>query len=75
LFLRTDPDGAASFVVDARSARLIEEFLKKTFRALTKGTEKDYFFDEVIETNADSVVSSIFVIAKEATKIPLAIFT
>jgi hypothetical protein len=75
LFLRTDPDGAASFVVDARSARLIEEFLKKTFRALTKGTEKGYFFDEVIETNADSVVSSIFVIAKEATKIPLAIFT
>ena len=74
-FLQTDPDGAASFVLDARSARLIEEFLKNTFRSLTMGTEKGYFFDEVIETNADSVVSSIFVIAKEATKIPLAIFT
>jgi hypothetical protein len=74
-FLRTDPDGAASFVVDARSARLIDEFLKHTFRALTKGTEKGYFFDKEIERNADSVVSSIFGIAKEATKIPLAIFT
>ena len=74
-FLQTDPDGAASFVLDARSARLIEEFLKNTFRSLTMGTEKGYFFDKVIETNADSVVSSIFDIAKEATKIPLAIFT
>ena len=74
-FLQTDPDGAASFVVDARSARLIEDFLKNTFRDLTKGTEKGYFFDEVMETNADSIVSSICAIAMEATKIPLAIFT
>jgi len=75
LFLQTDPDGAASFVVGARSAHLIDDFLKNTFRALTKGTEKGYFFDELMETNADSVVSSICVIAMEATKIPLAIFT
>ena len=45
-FLWTDPDGAASFVVDARSACLIDDFLKNTFRNLTKGTEKGYFFDE-----------------------------
>ena len=74
-FLQTDPNGTASFVVDARSARLIDDFLKNTFWALTKGTEKGYFFDELMETNADSVVSSICVIAMEATKIPLAIFT
>ena len=41
-----------------------------------KGTEKKgYFFDELIEKNADSIVSSICVIVKEATKIPFAIFT
>ncbi len=74
-FLQTDPDGAASFVVDARSARLIDDFMKNTFRNLTKGTEKGYFFDEVMETNADLIVSSICLIAMEATKIPLAIFT
>ncbi len=74
-FLQTDPDGTASFVVDARSACLIDEFKKIKFRALTKGTEKGYFFDELMEVNADSVVSSICVIAKEATKFSLAIFT
>jgi len=74
LFLQTDPNGTASFLVDARSARLIDDFLKNIFRALTKGTEKGYFFDESMETNTDSVVSSICVIAKEATKIPFAIF-
>ena len=74
-FLQTDPYGTASFVIYARSACLIDEFLKITFRALTKGTEKGYFFDESMETNVDSVVSSICVIAKEATKIPLEIFT
>jgi hypothetical protein len=74
-FLRTDPDGAASFVVDARSARLIDEFMKSTLRALTKGTEKGYFFDKEIETNADLVISSVFGIAKEATKIPFTVVT
>jgi hypothetical protein len=49
--------------------------VKTTLRALTKGTEKGYFFNELMEKNADSVVSSIFDIAKESTKIPLAIFT
>jgi hypothetical protein len=42
---------------------------------LTKGTEKGYFFDELSEQNADFTVLSICVIAKEATKNPLAIFT
>ena len=74
-FLRTDPDGAASFVVDASSTCLIDEFVNKNFRLLTKGTEKGYFFDAFIEQNSDFTVSSIRVIAKEATKIPLSIFT
>jgi hypothetical protein len=75
-FLRTtDPDGAASFIVDASSTCLIDQFLNNTFRSLTKGTKKGYLFDELIEKNADLTVSSICVIAKEATKIPLAIFT
>jgi len=47
----------------------------KIFRLLTKGTEKGYIFDAFIEQNADFTVSSICVIAKEATKIPLSIFT
>jgi hypothetical protein len=75
LYLWTDPDGAASFVLDARSDWKINDFLKNTFCYLTKGTEKGYIFDELIETNANSVVSSFCVIAKEAIKIPLAIFT
>ncbi len=74
-FLWADPDGAASFIADASSTCLIDEFLKNTFRTLTKGTKKGYFFDELIEKNADLTVTSICVIAKEATKIPLAIFT
>ena len=74
-FLWTDPDGAASFIVDASSTCLIDQFLNNTFRTLTKGTKKGYFFDEVIEKNADLTVTSICVIAKEATKIPLAVFT
>ncbi len=74
-FLQTDPDGAASFIVDARSTCLIDEFLKNTFQTLTKGTKKGYFFDELIEKNGDLIVTNICVIVKEATKIPLAIFT
>jgi hypothetical protein len=74
-FLRTDPDGAASFIVDASSTCSIDQFLNNTFQSLTKGTKKGYFFDELIEKNAGLTVSSICVIAKEATKIPLAIFT
>ncbi len=31
LFLRTDPDGAASFIVDASSTCLIDEFVNKIF--------------------------------------------
>jgi hypothetical protein len=42
-FLWTDPDGAASFIVDASSTCLIDEFLNKTFRLLTRGTERGYF--------------------------------
>ena len=53
----------------------IDEFLKNTFRTLTKGTKKGYFFDKLIEKNSDLIVTSICVIVKEATKIPLAIFT
>ncbi len=75
LFLRTDPDSAASFIVDASSTCLIDEFLNKIFRSLIKGTEKGYFFDAFIEQNAAFTVSRIGVIAKEATNIPLAIFT
>ncbi len=75
LFLQTDPDSAASFIVDASSTRLIDEFVNKIFQSLTKGTEKGYFFDAFIEQNSDFTVSSICVIAKEATKIPLSIFT
>ena len=30
-FLRTDPDSAASFIVDASSTRLIDEFVNKIF--------------------------------------------
>ena len=30
-FLQTDPDGAASFIIDARSTCLIDEFPKNTF--------------------------------------------
>jgi hypothetical protein len=41
----------------------------------SKETEKGYFFDELIEKNAEWIVSSNCVIVKEATKIPLAIFT
>jgi len=74
-FLRTDPDDAASFIVDASSTCLIDEFVNKIFRSLTKRTEKGYFFDAFIEQNADFTVSSICVIVKEATKIPLSIFT
>jgi hypothetical protein len=48
-FLRTDPDGAASSIVDASSTCLIDEFLNNTFRLLTKGTAKGYFFDELTE--------------------------
>jgi hypothetical protein len=39
-FLQTDPDGAASFIADASSTCLIDEFLKITFQTLTKGTKK-----------------------------------
>jgi hypothetical protein len=74
-FLWTDPDGAASFIVDASSTCLIDEFLNNTFQTLTKRTKKGYFCDELIEKNAYLIVSSISVIAKEATKIPLAIIT
>jgi len=74
-FLWTDFDGTASLVVDATSARRIDDFLKNTSRPLTKGTEKGYFFDVLMEKNADSFILSICVIAKEAAKNPLAIFT
>ncbi len=74
-FLQTDFDCAAFFIVNASSTCLIDEFLNNTFQTLTKGTKKGYFFDELIEKNANLPVSSICVIAKEATKIPLAIFT
>jgi hypothetical protein len=74
-FLWTDFDGTASFVVDATSARRIDDFLKNTSRPLTKGTEKGYFFDVLMEKNADSFILSICGIAKEAAKNPLAIFT
>ena len=49
--------------------------MKNTFPVLTKGTKNGYFYDELIETNADLVLSSICVIVKEATKFSLAIFT
>jgi len=74
-FLRTDPDNAASFIVDASSTCLIDEFVNKIFQLLTKGAEKGYFSYAFIEQNADFTVSSICVIAKETTKIPLSIFT
>ena len=50
-FLQTDPDSAASFIVDASSTRLIDEFVNEKFRSLTKGTEKGYYFDAFIEKN------------------------
>jgi hypothetical protein len=46
-------------ILDASSTCLIDEFLENTFRALTKGTNKGYFFDELIEKNADLIVTSI----------------
>ncbi len=52
-FLRTDPDDAASFIVDASSTCLIDEFVNKIFRSLTKRTEKGFVFDAFIEQNAD----------------------
>ena len=74
-FLRIDPVSAASLIVDASSNNLIDEFVKKLFQKLTKGTEKGYYFDQFIEKNSDFAVSSICKIAEEATKIPLSIFT
>ncbi len=72
-FLWTDPDGSVSFVLDKTTDGRIDEFLKNTFQA-KKGTEKGYFFDQFMDTNTDSIVSSICDIPKKATKIPLAIF-
>jgi len=45
------------------------------FQSFTKGKNKCNFFDQIWEENRLSVASSIGDIAKEATKIPLAIFT
>jgi hypothetical protein len=75
LFLQTDPGNAASFGVDASINLRINDFLNHSFRSFTKGKDKGNFFDKILEENAFLVVSSIYDIAKEATKIPFAIFT
>ena len=75
LFLQTDPGNAASFCVDASINQKINDFLNNIFRSFTKGKDKGNFFDQICEKNMKSVALSIGDIAKEATKIPFAIFT
>jgi len=75
LFLQTDPGNAASFGIDASINRRIYDFLNNIFRSFTKGKDKGNFFDQIWEENMKSVALSIGGIAKEATKIPFAIFT
>jgi len=75
LFLQTDPENAASFGIDASINRRINDFLNNTIRSFTKGKDKGNFFNQIWEENMISVASSIGDIAKEATKIPFAIFT
>jgi len=75
LFLQTDPGNAASFGVYASINRRINDFLNNMFRSFTKGKDKGNFFVQIWEENTLSVLSSNGDIAKEATKIPLAIFT
>ena len=75
LFLQTDPGNAASFCVDASINQKINDFLNNILRSFTKGKDKGNFFDQICEKNMKSVALSIGKIAKEATKIPFAIFT
>jgi len=75
LFLQTDPGNTASFGVDASINQRINDFLNNIFRSITKGKDKGNFFNQIWEENTISVAPSIGDIAKEATKIPFAIFT
>jgi hypothetical protein len=75
LILQTDPGNAASFGVDASINRRINDFLNNIFQSFTKGKDKGNFFNQIWEENMILVALSIGDIAKEATKIPFAIFT